>query len=151
MVFIYGLIDQQSNQLKYIGSTFNVKNRVQQHKSVDKLDNNSMIDYLILDEVDKGRYYWENFYIEYYNSLGCSLLNKILHSKTNINEIPKPTITSKVDKDLLKEAEELLKSRTQSLNSISNDYDISLPTLSKIRNGKKVSKKTLVYLKDCLE
>lgn len=53
--------------------------------------------------------------------------------------------------ELQQEVKELLKSRTQSLNSISNDYDISLPTLSKIRNGKKVSKKTLVYLKDCLE
>jgi hypothetical protein len=52
--------------------------------------------------------------------------------------------------DLKQEVKELLKSRTQSLKSISSKHKISIPTLTKIRNGDKVSDKSLIYVKSVL-
>lgn len=52
--------------------------------------------------------------------------------------------------NLQQEVKELLESRTQSLKSIAKQYGISEPTLSKIRAGKKVSDKSLVFVKEIL-
>ena len=53
-------------------------------------------------------------------------------------------------KELQKQVKELLESRTQSFRSIARDNDISVPTLTRIKNDKGVSDKTLHYLKDIL-
>jgi predicted transcriptional regulator len=53
--------------------------------------------------------------------------------------------------DLQTEVKELLESRTQSFREIAEKHKISVPTLTKIKKGKEVSLKTLVYLRSVLE
>lgn len=52
--------------------------------------------------------------------------------------------------DLKDEVREILISRTQSLRGIAEKYEVSLPTLKKIKDGDKVSDKTLIYIKSVL-
>lgn len=89
--FIYCLIDPRNNDIRYIGKTSNVKNRLKNHiseaiksnskthkvnwiKSVLKENLTPMID--IIDEVSESSVnFWEKHYISLYKSWGINLTN----------------------------------------------------------------------------
>lgn len=88
-VYIYGLIDNVKNELKYIGKSINPKVRYRKHlqdsnKKIsykDKwiyslLQSNKKPELIIIDEVDDDDWqYWEKHYISYYKYIGCKLTN----------------------------------------------------------------------------
>lgn len=88
-VFIYVLIDPESNQIKYVGKTTDITRRFRRHISerflhdsykdrwVRKLVDNGVVPEIeIVDEVDKSNWiYWEKFYISYFKYIGCLLTN----------------------------------------------------------------------------
>ena len=89
LVYIYGLVENKKNILKYVGKTTDIKRRIRRHiterflhdshkdRWIKKLiNNNETIDIIILDEVPKSDWqYWEKFYISYYKYIGCELTN----------------------------------------------------------------------------
>lgn len=88
-IFIYILVDPISNQIRYVGKTTDVKRRIRRHISerflhdsykdrwIRKLiDNNHYPEIETIDIVSKDNWgYWEQFYISYFNFLGCNLTN----------------------------------------------------------------------------
>jgi group I intron endonuclease len=88
-VFIYGLIDPRTNQLRYIGKSINPKLRLRKHISERNLhdsykdrwlrklhENNLKPELIIIDLVTIDDWkYWEIFYILYFKSIGCILTN----------------------------------------------------------------------------
>jgi len=88
-VFIYILIDPISNQIRYVGKTTDVKRRIRRHISerflhdsykdrwIRKLiENNLYPEIETIDIIPKYNWgYWEQFYISYFNFLGCNLTN----------------------------------------------------------------------------
>lgn len=90
-VFIYGLIDPETNMLRYIGKSVNPPVRLRQHiskrnknthknKWIQKLIKNNLKPLLmIIDDVPKSEWvFWEIFYISYFNSIGCPLTNSTI-------------------------------------------------------------------------
>jgi hypothetical protein len=110
--FIYGLIDPRDNTLKYIGQTTQGINRLRDHLYESKYDINSnykkfnwikkllklnlVFDVIYFEycntkeELNEA----ESFYIEYYKTLGCSLLNH--SSSQNLSGRPKMTEEEKI-------------------------------------------------------
>ena len=88
-VYIYGLIDSEKNELKYIGKSINPQSRYRKHLQESKnkssykdnwiyslLENNSKPELVIIDEVKKDEWvFWEKYYIAYYKFIGCKLTN----------------------------------------------------------------------------
>lgn len=88
-VFIYGLIDPKTNELRYIGKSINPKVRLRKHISernnhdsykdrwVRKIYNSGFKpELIIIDEVLKSEWqFWEQHYIAYYKMLGSKLTN----------------------------------------------------------------------------
>lgn len=88
-VYIYGLIDKTTNELKYIGKSINPQSRYRKHlqdshKKISYKDNwiyssllkNEKPELLIIDEVNEDNWiFWEKHYISYYKSIGCKLTN----------------------------------------------------------------------------
>lgn len=88
-IFIYGLIDPLTNELRYIGKSIKPKLRLRRHISDrNKHDsykdrwlrklmlNNIKPELIIIDEVSKTEWeFWEIHYISYYKFIGCSLTN----------------------------------------------------------------------------
>jgi group I intron endonuclease len=88
-VFIYILIDPESNQIRYVGKTTDIKRRFRRHINERFLhdsykdrwlrkivDSNSLPEIEIIDKVDSLNWaYWEKFYISYFKSIGCLLTN----------------------------------------------------------------------------
>jgi len=88
-VFIYGLIDPSTNELRYVGKSINPKMRLRKHISerskhdsykdrwVRKLYNSgNRPELIIIDEVLKSEWqYWEIHYISYFKGIGCRLTN----------------------------------------------------------------------------
>lgn len=88
-VFIYILIDPLKNQIRYVGKTTDIKRRIRRHinerflhdsykdRWIRKLiDNNNNPEFEIIDIVSNNDWvYWEQFYISYFNFLGCNLTN----------------------------------------------------------------------------
>jgi len=84
---IYGLFDPRDGSLKYIGKTTNVKKRFWKHLHdnsitrktcwIKSLKSNDLIPEVeVLDEVnDEDWKFWEQWYIQYFQSLGCQLKN----------------------------------------------------------------------------
>lgn len=86
---IYILIDPISNEIRYVGKTNNIKQRLDNHKNrcrdtnthkrhwINKLRLKGL--YPELEVVDKVLvsewHYWEKFWISYYKSIGCRLTN----------------------------------------------------------------------------
>lgn len=89
IVYIYGLIDPLTNQLKYVGKSVSPKLRLRKHLSerhkydthkdrwLRKLINsNTKPELIIIDVVKECEWvFWEQFYISYYKSIGCNLTN----------------------------------------------------------------------------
>jgi len=116
-VFIYGLFCPIEKQIKYIGSTVDLRFRTNAHYSncgsqgiqktlwVEKLrKKNLRFEVITIDETtEQQRDYWEKFYIELFKSWGFNLLN----SKTYYNakekkerwELQKKYITRKNKKN----------------------------------------------------
>ena len=88
-VYIYGLIDELKNELKYVGKSINPQSRYRKHlqdsyKKISYKDNwiysllqnDNKPGLLIIDEVDEFNWeFWEKHYISYYKSIGCKLTN----------------------------------------------------------------------------
>ena len=88
-VYIYGLIDRITNELKYIGKSVNPKSRYRKHlqesnKKNSYKDNwiyslslkNQKPELIIIDEVDEDDWmFWEKHYISYFKFIGCKLTN----------------------------------------------------------------------------
>lgn len=88
-VFIYGLVDPKTNELRYVGKSVNPLVRLRKHISernvhdtykdrwLRKLyDLNIKPELIIIDEVKHNQWqFWERFYINYFKSIGCSLTN----------------------------------------------------------------------------
>jgi DNA-binding CsgD family transcriptional regulator len=91
ITFIYGLIDPDNNMLRYIGQTKNPVKRYNEHLYKSEIERkntykHNWIKYLIkdnkkpiyleLDQVpNEESDYWERFYIAYFKSIGCDLVN----------------------------------------------------------------------------
>ena len=83
-VYIYGLIDRITNELKYIGKSVNPKSRYRKHlqesnKKNSYKDNwiyslslkNQKPELIIIDEVDEDNWmFWEKHYISYFKFIG---------------------------------------------------------------------------------
>ena len=88
-IYIYGLIDKEKNELKYIGKSINPQSRYRKHLQESKnkctykdnwicslLQNNNKPELLIIDEVNQDDWvFWEKYYISYYKFIGCKLTN----------------------------------------------------------------------------
>jgi group I intron endonuclease len=88
-VFIYGLVDPFTNQLKYIGKSVNPTIRLRKHISernkrdshkdrwIRKIINKGIKpELIIIDEVSQSNWgYWEKYYISYFRFIGCTLTN----------------------------------------------------------------------------
>jgi group I intron endonuclease len=89
IVFIYGLVDPITNELRYIGKSINPKVRLRKHISERSIHDSYKDRWLrkiinlgvkpeliIIDEVLITNWqFWESHYIGYYKSLGCKLTN----------------------------------------------------------------------------
>jgi group I intron endonuclease len=89
IVFIYGLVQKNTNELRYVGKTTDINRRLKRHinerflhdsykdRWIRKLiDNNDEIEIIIIDLVEQTEWqYWEKFYINYYKFIGCNLTN----------------------------------------------------------------------------
>ncbi len=86
-MYIYGLFDPVTKELRYIGKTNNIKNRLRCHLG-DKENNlrtawikslkskNLKPSIFILEEVSDNEWtFWEQWYIEYFRYIGCRLTN----------------------------------------------------------------------------
>lgn len=88
-VYIYGLIDSTSNELRYVGKTVNLNRRYRRHISernlhdsykdrwIRKLINNGhSIELVTIDIVNNNDWkFWESHYISYFKTIGCRLTN----------------------------------------------------------------------------
>ena len=87
-VFIYGLIDPVTNQLRYVGKSVNPKSRFRKHiqesknkqtykdRWINSILNGYKPELIIIDEVDLCNWeFWEKHYISYFKSIGCKLTN----------------------------------------------------------------------------
>jgi GIY-YIG catalytic domain len=89
-VYIYGLIDPITNQLRYVGKTIQKPYmRLSSHCCKTRTKGNhtecwikSLIakgykpEMIIIDEADSDNWvFWEQFYISHYKSIGCNLTN----------------------------------------------------------------------------
>jgi len=88
-VFIYGLVEKNTNNLRYIGKTTDPKRRIRRHINERFIHNTykdrwirKLIDcgeepeIFLIDTVCKTEWqYWEKFYISYYKFIGCLLTN----------------------------------------------------------------------------
>ena len=86
---IYILIDPSTNEIRYIGKTNNLKQRLKNHLNACRDKNTHKRNWInklktkgfkpeieIIDEVSINEWkYWEIFWISYYKSIGCNLLN----------------------------------------------------------------------------
>jgi len=91
-VYIYGLIDPSTNELRYVGKSISPKTRLRKHISERNLhdtykdrwlcklhDNKLKPEIIILDIVDESEWvFWEQHYISYFKCLGCRLTNATL-------------------------------------------------------------------------
>ena len=89
VVYIYGLSDPISKQLRYIGKSVNPIVRLRKHLSERNLHDSYKDRWIrhlvkldlkpeltIIDEVEGDNWvYWEKFYIAYFKFLGCNLTN----------------------------------------------------------------------------
>lgn len=93
MGFIYGILNEETNELRYIGKTKDVEKRFKEHLSLAKstkrkksaihkwimylFNKNINVNYVVIDEVENNQELndLEIFYIDYYKFLGCRLLN----------------------------------------------------------------------------
>jgi group I intron endonuclease len=92
IVYIYGLVDPITNQLRYIGKSVNPKSRFRRHIADINLHDSykdRWIRYLvekgfkptllIIDIVNKDEWiYWEKFYISYFKFIGFNMVNGTL-------------------------------------------------------------------------
>ena len=92
IVFIYGLFDPLTNELRYVGKSINPIIRLRKHISERNLHDsykdrwlrklygiNLKPELIIIDEVCLSNWqFWESFYIEYFKSIGCRLTNGTL-------------------------------------------------------------------------
>ena len=88
-IYIYLLIDPISNQIRYVGKTNNIKQRFKNHLNSCRDKNTHKRNWLnklkkqgykpeieIIDIVIKDDWkFWEIFWISYYKSIGCNLVN----------------------------------------------------------------------------
>jgi hypothetical protein len=88
-VFIYGLVDGITNELKYVGKSINPPSRYRKHlqdshKKISYKDNwiysqlekDIKPELIIIDEVNEENWqFWEKHYISYYKFIGCKLTN----------------------------------------------------------------------------
>jgi group I intron endonuclease len=88
-VYIYGIIDNLKNELRYIGKSINPESRFRKHLQDSKkkisykdkwifslLEKSNKPVLLIIDEVDEHNWeFWEKHYISYFKFLGCKLTN----------------------------------------------------------------------------
>ena len=89
IVYIYGLLDPRTDELRYVGKSINPRTRIRKHLS-ERYNHNSYKDrwirklmddgvkpkLLIIDVVPKNNWqFWEMYYISYFKELGVKLTN----------------------------------------------------------------------------
>ena len=87
-MYIYGLCDPVTQELRYVGKTNNIMLRYNNHISSIKsktiknswikslLNKNTRPEIFILDEVPDSEWiFWEQWYIQYFKTIGCRLTN----------------------------------------------------------------------------
>lgn len=89
-VYIYGLVDPSTNELRYVGKTIHLKQRLRKHMT--RLENNRKASWIknlkekgikpelvilevIEDSDDSDWQKWESWWIAYFLQLGCRLTN----------------------------------------------------------------------------
>ena len=91
MGIIYGLIDAETEELRYVGQTKQLlKSRLSYHNYIARnklsksylynwmrslLEKNIHIDVILLEDNCDDTDFWEIFYIQYFKSIGCRLTN----------------------------------------------------------------------------
>lgn len=89
MVFIYGLFDPTTNELRYVGKTNNLRLRLNGHMSSQNKESSHKRNWIkgllnkgyspeifVLDEVsDEDWPFWEQWHIQYWRGIGCNLTN----------------------------------------------------------------------------
>jgi group I intron endonuclease len=87
--YIYGLVEPNTNELRYVGKTVDINRRHRRHitevnlhdshkdRWIRKLlKSNHVPEIIVIDLVETNEWqYWEIFYIEYFKFLGCNLTN----------------------------------------------------------------------------
>lgn len=149
IIYIYGLIDNVKNELKYVGKSINPQSRYRKHLQDSKqkisykdkwisslLNNNNKPELIIIDEVEENNWeYWEKYYISYFKFIGCKLTN-ILEGGEN-----PPNHTGR--KRTKEEIERISKSNLGKKRSLETRKNISLSKKGKpiphLNNGKKRS------------
>jgi hypothetical protein len=88
-VYIYGLIDPTTSQLRYIGKSINPNSRFRKHLQDSKkkitykdkwifslIERKIKPELIIIDTLEEVNWeFWEIHYISYFKSIGCSLTN----------------------------------------------------------------------------
>lgn len=76
MTSIYGIINSQTNELVYVGATQNAATRLKQHRCGIGRDFKEHCDIAVFEETTDESGEDESFWINYFLSLGCNLVNK---------------------------------------------------------------------------
>jgi group I intron endonuclease len=111
-VYIYGLVDNFDNELRYIGKSINPKSRLRKHIQDSKtkktyrdkwifslIEKNEKPELLIIDEVNNHNWeFWEKHYISYYKSLGARLTNLTEGGENPPNNIGKKKSKEEVER-----------------------------------------------------
>lgn len=88
-VYIYGLVDDLTGQIRYVGKTMNVNRRLRRHVNEcfihdsykdrwvrNVINHGGTISIFIIDVVDENTWvYWEQHYISYFKFIGAKLTN----------------------------------------------------------------------------
>jgi hypothetical protein len=151
ITFIYGLVDPDNNMLRYIGQTKNPIKRYNEHiyksevlrKNTHKhnwikslIKNNKKPIYLELDQVlNDESDYWECFYIVYYKSIGCDLVNGTKGGK--IFKLTQDSV-NKISIGLMGK-----KYRKHTYKHKNKKYNIDINTLKELFLTKNLSKKEI--------
>lgn len=88
-VYIYGLFEMNSQILRYVGKTTDLKRRIRRHVNErfkhdsykdrwvrNVINSGNEVEIVLIDTVDNSEWqYWEKFYISYFKFIGCKLTN----------------------------------------------------------------------------
>jgi hypothetical protein len=125
-VYIYGLVDAEKNELRYIGKSINPNSRYRKHlqdskkmitykdKWIDSLlKKNTKPELLIIDIIeDENWEFWEIHYISYFKSIGCQLSNL-----TNGGDNPPNNKGKKRSKELMEKIRQFNLGKKRSLET----------------------------------
>jgi len=164
-VFIYGLTDNLTNQVRYIGKTVNISRRLRKHISERFLhnsykdrwirkviDNGGRIDIFIIDVVNKEEWiFWEQHYISYFRYIGANLTNGTIGGdEPPSTKNRKHTEESKLKMSQTKKGKDIPWLNNGKVRSLShrNNLSLSLKGRQSPNKGKKFSEEYKNKLSD---